>query len=78
MVQEQEQRAAKQALRILRSCGMGEKSEQTSVRQVLDAYLRSYGKRATPVTALRELLAGYAEQQPATELYGWLMQISSP
>ena len=76
MIQEQEKQAAKQALKVLRSCGMGPKSEQQSVRQLLDAYLRSYGKRATPVTAVRELLAGYAEQQPVPELYGWLTQIS--
>ncbi len=77
MIQEPKQQAAKQALRILRSCGMGPKSEPTSVRQLLDAYLRSYGKRAMPVTAVRELLAGYVEQQTATDLYGWLIQVSS-
>ena len=79
MIQEPKQRAAKQALSILRSCGVGPTSEQKAARQVLDAYLRSYGKRACPpVTAVRELLAEYAEQQPVADLYGWLTQISRP
>jgi hypothetical protein len=77
MMQEPKQQAAKQALSILRSCGVGPTAEQKSVRQLLDAYLRSYGKRATPpVTAVRELLAEYAEQQSVADLYGWLTQIS--
>jgi Zn-dependent membrane protease YugP len=76
MVQEQEKQAAKQALKVLRSCGVKPTAEQKSMRQVLDAYLRSYGMRAAPVIAVRELLARHAEQQPAPELYGWLTQIS--
>jgi histidine ammonia-lyase len=77
VIQAQDQQAAKQALKLLRSCGVGPKSEQQSVRQLLDAYLQSYGKQATPVTAVRALLARYDEQQPVTELYGWLTQISA-
>jgi len=39
-------------------------SEPKAVRQLLDACLRSYGKRAKPpIIALRELLAEYSEQQ---------------
>ena len=77
MIRESKPRAAKQALGILRSCGVGATSEEKAVRQVLDAYLRSYGKRITlPVTAVRELLAEYGAQQRAMDLYRWLTDVS--
>jgi hypothetical protein len=68
---------AKQALSILRSCGVGPGSEDPAVRLVLNAYLRTFGKRASlSITAIRELLGKYTEQQPVVGLYGWLTQIS--
>jgi histidine ammonia-lyase len=76
-IQESQQRAAKQALSILRSCGVGPASEDQAVRQVLNAYLRSFGKRVSlPITAVRELLGKYTEQRPAVGLYDWLTRIS--
>jgi hypothetical protein len=79
MQQEPRQRAAKHALGILRSCGVGSTSEDKSVWQVLDAYLRTHGKNASPpVIAVRELLAEHVETQPAPPLYDWLVQLGRP
>ena len=78
MMQEPKKLAAKEALTVLRSCGVGPTSEQEAVRHLLDAYLRSYGKRANPpVSEIRELLIEYTVQQPAVDLYGWLLQVST-
>ena len=78
MMQEPKQQAAKAALNILRSCGVVPTSEEKAVCHLLDAYLRSHGKRASPpVIAVRELLVEYTEQRPAADLYGWLTQIST-
>ena len=72
-----QQRAAKQALSILRSCGVGPGSEDQAVRQVLNACLRTFGKGVDlPITAVRELLGKYTEQQPGVGMYGWLTEIS--
>jgi hypothetical protein len=72
-----QQRAAKQALSILRSCGVGPGSEEQAVRQVLNAYLRTFGKRVNPpVIAVRELLSKYTDQAPTVGLYVWLTRIS--
>jgi hypothetical protein len=74
---EASQQGAKQALSILRSCGVGPGSEDHAVRLVLNAWLRTFGKRVgLSMTAVRELLGEYAEQQPVVGLYGWLIQIS--
>jgi hypothetical protein len=71
------QQGAKQALSILRSCGVGPGSEDQAVRQVLNACLRTFGKRVSlPITAVRELLGRYTEQQPTVGLYDWLTVIS--
>ncbi len=78
MIQLPKQQAAKTSIGILRSCGVGPASEDKAVHIVLDAYLRSYGNRASPpVTAVHELLAEYAGQQSAEGLYGWLTHVSA-
>ena len=72
-----QQRAAKQALGVLRSCGVGPGSEEQAVKRMLNAYLRTLGKRATPTgSALRELLIKYTEQPQTVGLYGWLIRMS--
>lgn len=76
-IQESQRRAAKHSLSVLRACGVGPQSDEQAVRQVLQAYLRTFGKQINPsVTAARELLEQYGEQTQALGLYGWLTRIS--
>lgn len=78
-IEASQQRAAKQALSVLRSCGVGPGSEEQAVRQVLNAYLRTFGKRVNPIViAVRELFGKYTEQPQAVGLYGWLTRMSKP
>jgi hypothetical protein len=79
IMQESKQRAAEQVLKILRSCGIRAMSEQNAVLLVLDAYVRSFGKRVNLATiALRELRAEFSEQPADVNLYEWLTNISKP